>query len=84
MADTESETKVTIQPFGWIGFVVVVGGLPFFLPINSRLDRFVHWSLWLLAGLGILYIAITFRRVYKEYGLAAAMKWVLRGTPPRE
>jgi hypothetical protein len=84
MADTELETKLAIPPVGWVGFAVVVGSLPFLLPFNSRLDQFVHWGLWLLAGLGILYLVVTFRRVYKEYGLAAAMKWVLRGTPPRK
>ena len=45
----ESETTMTVPSFGWIGFAVIVGGRPFFLPINSRLDRFVHWSLRLLA-----------------------------------
>ncbi len=83
MVDTEFETELVIPPVGWIGFAVVVGILPFLLPANSRLDQFVHWSLWLLAGLGILYLAVTFRLVYKEHGLAAAVKWVLRGTPPR-
>lgn len=84
MADSESETKSAIPPVGWVGFAVVVGILPFLFPVNSRPGQFVHWSLWLLAGLGILYLAVTFRRVYREHGLAAAVKWVLRGTPPRK
>ena len=84
MADTELGRELFIPPLGMVGLVVIVASLPLFFPANSNLDQFVHWGLWLLAGLGILYIVVTFRRVYNEYGLAAAMKWVLRGTPPRE
>ena len=84
MADTELGRELFIPPLGMVGLVVIVASLPFFFPANSDLDQCIHWGLWLLAGLGILYIAVTFRRVYEEYGLAAALKWVLRGTPPRE
>lgn len=84
MADAELGGELFIPPLGMVGLVLIVASLPFFFPANSNLDQFVHWGLWLFAGLSILYLVVTFRRVYKEHGLAAAVKWVLRGTSPRE
>lgn len=69
---------------GILVLALAVAGLPFGTPAVSATEGVLRWILWAAAGLALLYVAVRVRRIAGEYGLRAALKWLLTGSVPSE
>ena len=79
-----SASGTTVPTVVVLLFVVAAGSVPVVYPAGPLVETPRYVLLWILVALTLVYLLLAARRVYREHGARATLKWLATGSLPRK